>query len=151
MSRAQGWGGALGWEAGDAASTGMWALGPPLQRLHRWMPYASSRYIWAHFQVPGWGFRWLAFFALQGPIVVAEAALGALWSRRLQLRPLPAWAAVPLTNVLLVLVAGGWGVVSLCPGVGASVAGGDGWVGWGAAQAFDGWAAGVVGRQRMAA
>jgi hypothetical protein len=62
-------------------------------------------FIWHHHRVGGTGLCWLTFFSLQGPILVAEAALKGLWLRRWGLPPLPRWVSVPLTNFLLILIA----------------------------------------------
>jgi hypothetical protein len=61
--------------------------------------------IWHHHHVGGLGWRWLAFFSVQAPIMIAEAALCALWLRAWRLPPLPRWVSVPLTNFLLIVVA----------------------------------------------
>jgi len=63
-------------------------------------------FIWQHHHVGGAGWRWLAFFSLQAPIIVAEAALQRLWLRGRGLPPLPGWVSVPLTNFLLLVIAG---------------------------------------------
>jgi hypothetical protein len=42
---------------------------------------------------------------MQGPILVAEAALKALWLRRWRLSPLPRWVSAPLTNLALIAIA----------------------------------------------
>ncbi|KIZ02506.1 hypothetical protein MNEG_5449 [Monoraphidium neglectum] len=61
--------------------------------------------IWRNHHVPGHGWRWLAFFSAQAPVIVAEAGLRALWLRRWRLPPPPRWASVLLTNFLLIVIA----------------------------------------------